>query len=531
MVKMKRYEYKQLALIACFIGVGCGPAQQGGPDAGQDMSTGADMPPAPDQGTPPDQGVGRADAGAQDMSMNTPDLSPAQDMAVDMPDMATVDMQLTPDLGDMSAPDMQMPDMIVDMASAPDMPPIAPDMSQDMSIQDMGVVATPLELVRISAGAAHTCGVDRQGAAWCWGEGSSGQLGDGMLTSQPSPVAVSMPAGVTFTEISAGDDHTCALSSSGSIYCWGLAGQGQVGDGGIDWRNLDFTRAVSAPVAIIAPAGVTFGEVSAGGRHTCATSTTGQAYCWGEGRRGALGTGLGGTEIEDEPVAVAQPVGIFFGEIAAGKEHTCASGLNPVNMTYATYCWGENMDGRLGTGSGAMIARAPELVTRTNGGSAFLAPEVGHLHTCSHAVGAMQQLYLYCWGSNSRGQLGNTVAPGGSITRPGDITEIPAPDTFLEVELGEESSCGISSNGKAWCWGSDQHGQLGDGAGVMDVSTPTRVAQPAGTMFRWITVGARHACAIDSLTDIAYCWGSDDSGQLGDGVTMGGAQSPTQVSR
>ncbi|HYH79903.1 MAG TPA: hypothetical protein VEX86_08895 [Longimicrobium sp.] len=108
-----------------------------------------------------------------------------------------------------------------------------------------------------------------------------GRLGDGSTTNRNTPTAVQHPTGVTFTQLSVGDGHTCALASGGQAWCWGKNADGQVGD------STTATRA--APVAVPQPTGVAFATIRAGGDHTCAATSGGQAYCWGANGQGQLG--------------------------------------------------------------------------------------------------------------------------------------------------------------------------------------------------------------------------------------------------
>ncbi len=145
----------------------------------------------------------------------------------------------------------------------------------------------------ISAGYNFTCGIAVGGAAHCWGLNQAGQLGDGTNTLRniPTPVA----GGLAFVRISAGLEHACALTAAGEVYCWGDNTWGQLGDGGSSDQP--------APVAVAAPGGATWAWVSAGENHTCAVTTEGVAYCWGDNHYGQLGTGT--NESSSVPVKVA----------------------------------------------------------------------------------------------------------------------------------------------------------------------------------------------------------------------------------
>lgn len=145
----------------------------------------------------------------------------------------------------------------------------------------------------VSAGYAHSCAIATSGAAYCWGLNEEGQLGDGTTTQRTTPAPVA--GGLTFVRISAGLEHACALTAAGEVYCWGDNTWGQLGDGGASDQ--------AAPVAVAAPGGATWAWVSAGENHTCGVTTEGVAFCWGDNHYGQLGTG---TNVSSNvPVKVA----------------------------------------------------------------------------------------------------------------------------------------------------------------------------------------------------------------------------------
>ena len=127
----------------------------------------------------------------------------------------------------------------------------------------------------------HTCAITSEGRAYCWGMNVYGQLGNNSTTGSRIPVAVQMPAGVSFQSIAAGYTHTCALTTEGKAYCWGRNTDGQLG-------NNSTTNSLT-PVAVQMPAGVSSQSIAASNVHTCALTTTGKAYCWGMNQYGQLG--------------------------------------------------------------------------------------------------------------------------------------------------------------------------------------------------------------------------------------------------
>ena len=153
----------------------------------------------------------------------------------------------------------------------------------------------------ISAGASHTCAIGSDGEGYCWGYGGDGRLGNGGTSQNSTPVLVSQGergTGVTFTSISASNAHTCAIGSNGEGYCWGYNYYGRLGNGG--------TSQSTTPVLVSQgerSTGVTFSSISAGSDYTCAIGSDGEGYCWGYNRNGQLGDGSSGTNA-DTPVLV-----------------------------------------------------------------------------------------------------------------------------------------------------------------------------------------------------------------------------------
>src|SRR2546422_957992 len=239
-------------------------------------------------------------------------------------------------------------------------------------------ITLPLTFAAVSAGDYHTCGVTTAGTAYCWGDNTHGELGDGTGTDRTSPVAVE--GGLTFASVSAGLAHTCGVTTGGAAYCWGYNADGQLGEG----TGTDRT----SPVAVLG--GVTFAAVSAGGYHTCGVTTAGTAYCWG---RGLLGDGtLRITNGPTSPVAVRG--GLTFAVVIAGRYHTCG-----VTTAGLACCWGENLDGELGYGT-TTSRTSPVAVL---GGLSFARVSAGVAHTCGVTTGGA----AYCWGYNAAGELGD----------------------------------------------------------------------------------------------------------------------------
>ncbi|MEU4163463.1 fibronectin type III domain-containing protein [Actinoplanes sp. NPDC026670] len=407
--------------------------------------------------------------------------------------------------------------------------------------------AAGVTFTRLTAGDLHTCGLGSDSKAYCWGSGGSGQLGDGNTIDRSSPVAVDAPAaGVTFIQLTAGTDHTCGVGSDNKAYCWGLLNTGQLGTGGSTDRSspvavsapaagVTFTQLTagrfftcglgsngkaycwgrgggvngSTPVVVDAPTpGVTYTRLAAGGYHVCGLGSDSKAYCWGGGNHGQLGDG--GTAGWSDPVAVDAPAaGVTFTQLTAGEEHSCGLGSDS-----KAYCWGSGGSGQLGDG-GTTDRSSPVAVDAPAAGVTFTQlAAAGERHTC----GLGSDGKAYCWGSGRYGQLGD-----GSVTDRLSPVAVNAPATgvtFTELAAaGYHHTCGQGSDGKAYCWGSASSGRLGDG-GTTDRLSPVAVNAPAtGVTFTEVIAGSDHTCGLGSDT-VAYCWGKGASGQLGDGVDL-----------
>ncbi len=186
--------------------------------------------------------------------------------------------------------------------------------------------------VALTAGVYHTCGLTSLGAAYCWGDNETSQLGNGStgFSTDTTPVAVS--GGLTFSALAAGSWHTFGLAGSGAAYCWGSNYGGQLGTG----------SATDSSIPVAVSGGLTFSAVAARGDHTCGLTSAGMAYCWGVNNSGQLGDG----SITNSSTPVAVSGGLTFSTLTAGAGHTCG-----LTSTKTTYCWGDNQYGQLGNGS------------------------------------------------------------------------------------------------------------------------------------------------------------------------------------
>ena len=310
------------------------------------------------------------------------------------------------------------------------------------------------------------------------------------------------PVPLTFASVSAGGKHTCGVTTSSDAYCWGANHARQLGTGG-------FSDQILVPTLVVG--GLTFQSASAARFHTCGLTQSGDAYCWGPNEHGEGG----GSTLTPNPMPVSG--GLSFQSVSAGEVHSCG-----VTTGGDAYCWGGNGDGQLGDGT--QVRRLTP--TPVSGGLVFQSISAGVLHTCALTTGGD----AYCWGRKSDGELGDgsNTGPEQCIgANPCSTTPLAVAGglTFQSVSAGSAHTCGLTTDGDAYCWGSNLNGKLGDGSdtgpeqcvgGNPCSTTPLAVA--GGHTFQSVSAGRLHSCAVTTGGE-AYCWGRNDDGQLGDGTT------------
>ncbi|MCL2825727.1 MAG: hypothetical protein FWD57_17180 [Polyangiaceae bacterium] len=347
-----------------------------------------------------------------------------------------------------------------------------------------------VKLPVISAGYEHTCAITMDGAAKCWGKNDKGQLGNGTTKDSAVPVTVQgLEAGVV--DISAGANQSCAITSSGQALCWGGNRSGVLG------TNSSSDSLIPAQVYGLESGAV---AIAAGVQRSCAIITNGAVRCWGEN-----GLSIDGTAVTN--MAPAPVSGFESGAIAisTGNTHVCA-----VNTAGAVLCWGWNHSAQLGDGT-VDPSSSPKLVSGLDSG--FAAVSAGSSFTCalSSAGSAM------CWGYNVDGRLGNGTTSQSRV--PAQVSGLTS--GVDAIAAGHASACALLSTGAVKCWGENSFGQLGIGNKARR-TTPTQVSGLESGAIA-ISVGGTpsvtfsgHACALTS-TGKALCWGYNATGQLGNG--------------
>lgn len=319
-------------------------------------------------------------------------------------------------------------------------------------------------------------------------------------------------------QVSAGIEFSCGVKGDGSVWCWGANDHGQLGAG-------DSGEARGVPVKVALP--VDFGAVSVGcGEvHACAFGSSGSVWCWGGGD--ALQLGLGASDAADHfaPVEMSFPAAALpLLDMSVGAAHTCV-----IDHDEHVWCWGENDHEECGQRVDAACPGASEPAECED--VPVPTPIMQHVEAARFVVSgdeftcAVDDLNeLSCWGDNSLGELGigELDVPGGSSARQTPLPNKAGRGAFLTLDslggapafaAGAEHAC-VVVGGSVICWGSNSSGQVGDGNKTPSQATPLVV-----TSARAVAGGcmAKHTCAITGPNDTLDCWGNNSDGQIGVG--------------
>lgn len=380
------------------------------------------------------------------------------------------------------------------------------------SVASAGVTAVPFvnqsAPTQAAGGAAHSCVRLANGTVRCWGLNSNGQLGNGTLVNSLTPVTPTSLAGVS--QVAAGDAFTCAVTTAGAggkVKCWGLNANGQIGNGTLTRKPVPTQVTTAGTTALV---GVS--QIATGANFACAVisaGVNGTVRCWGANNVGQLGDNS--TTQRTRPVTVkinATTALKGVTSIAAGGGSACA------RMAAGTvYCWGLGTSGQLGNNTTVSSKVAVPVTGLT--GATHVA--VGANFACARSsTGAVR-----CWGNNANGQLGDNTITNRKVPVVVKSSATATLTGATNVVAGAAHVCVIRGTGTAarvWCWGANANGQLGIGS-----TTGKRVATlvPSSTTFgaKALGLGAAHSLAVVPGTlrapsDLA-AWGRNANGQLG----------------
>ncbi len=380
---------------------------------------------------------------------------------------------------------------------------------------------------QVKGGDDHSCGV-RDGYAWCWGGNASGQLGnDNLGTSSAIPVRVGTVAtGTLFSDwvsVSASNDFSCGIRKNGTMWCWGLATNGKLGNN-VTSGTFAYPQQVGT-----AGTGTIFTdwvEVATATFTGCGIRSDGTAWCWGQGSNGRMGTGFTGVRGYPEQVGTSGSGTLFSDWVHIS--HRDQSGCG-VRANGTAWCWGQGSSGQLGNGASS-TSNVPVQVGTVGSGTDFtdwVMTSTGLNFSC----GVRANGTAWCWGTASgNGELGN-----GTFTTTSNVpVQVGTAGTstvftdWISLSSGSSFTCGTRSNGESWCWGLGSNGRLGYGSNVAK-SVPVQVGTSGdSTLFTdWIRTeqGVQTGCGVRA-NGSAWCWGRGTEGQVGDGLSAGANFTP-----
>lgn len=352
-----------------------------------------------------------------------------------------------------------------------------------------------------------------------WTLGPAGGLKVATATTSAGSVQFSAGSTVTYANVSAGGRNTCAVSTDNVLYCWGYNGEGQLGIGEAP-QGSGPVYAFPQPSA--ATGNLTFQQAVSSLFHGCAITLAGAGYCWGVNHDGRIGNNTQAAYLTS-PTQVGEPgtasLGHSYRSMGVSRNHTCG-----ITFGDRIYCWGYGRDGQVGNGAAVDVVKVPVEVA---GDHRFSQMSVGGLHTCGITLAGTTR----CWGVNLRGELGD-----GTTTDRLVPTAIAGGATFVRVASGYEHTCALTATGAAWCWGDNTYGQLGNGS---NTSSAFPVLVSGGLVFESISAGMHHTCGVvggappgggvSAAGGAVYCWGRNSTGQLGNGSQVS-ANQPTASS-
>jgi len=372
---------------------------------------------------------------------------------------------------------------------------------------------TPVIWKQIASG-NNTCGIASNNLFYCWGYNSDGQIGDNSTTQRLVPTAVdtSVSSGLNGKTVKSFGVSTFQACAIASDDLLYCWGRNNLGQlGDSTTTQRNVPTAVSTAVALN---GKTVLSIMPGYNHICAIASDNLAYCWGFNSSGQIGDNS--TTQRLVPTAVSTAValnGKTVKSMTSGTDHTCV-----IASDNLAYCWGNNDFGQLGdnTSVSKSVPVAVNTAVALNGKTIKSISAAGK-HTCAIASDDK----AYCWGLNDYGELGNASNVRSSVPVVVNTAVALAGKTIKSISAGENLTCVIASDDLAYCWGGDDYGQLGNSAPLSHSNVPVAVTVSgvlSGKTIKSIDTGVYHACVIASDNQ-RYCWGNNGDGAFGDNST------------
>ena len=375
-----------------------------------------------------------------------------------------------------------------------------------------GTGGTAVTWRSVSTGYTHTCGVTTANAGYCWGANYNFEVGSTQPSTGGTYKAPALVAGGhQWAQIVPGDgSFTCGVTTGSEAYCWGSTNAGRTGTNSAEGQSL------SVPTKVVY--GGTAKQISLGDGHGCLLSNEGNVWCWGA--NGNLQVNPAGPTNQTYYAPVQVAAGRTYSQISVAAHHSCALATDG-----EVWCWGKNTSGQLGIGTTTGVYTTPQNVI----GGSYTQIAAAKLHTC--ALTATGQ--AYCWGENSFGQTGvQPPTPGSYDARPTPVL-VGGGHTFRQLAtFMSGASCGLTTAGALYCWGSYMNGEFGIGpVAISNASqSATPMAAAGGMALASLSVGVnwRATCGV-TAAGAAWCWGTDSGDKLGNAGVESQAPTPVQV--
>lgn len=350
----------------------------------------------------------------------------------------------------------------------------------------------------LRSGGKHNCLIE-DSQAKCWGDNSFGQIGNGTNVSSGLLVPAVIPGGVR--SLYSGSEYSCAINNSFEIYCWGRNQSGQLGSSIMGDKNTPtlfdtFGRHISLSLSK--------GKVGETNRnyHTCGVDLfEGETRCWGSFDFGSLAQ-------DDYEVRYSNNTLVTYPSIMSSSSNSvCFESDGLVS------CLGGNNLGQLGDGGASGLSSTVAVPTSPLPDRVSVLTSGENFH-CSIVLND-----VYCWGQNDRGQLGRASYLSSFSASP--IMAENMPEFIFEIKAGSKFACALAGQ-KLYCWGDNSRGQLGQLVAYTSQmsATPVIVKKEDGSELSNITefsLGEEHACAISE--NKVYCWGDNSSRQSNNSTT------------
>lgn len=381
------------------------------------------------------------------------------------------------------------------------------------TVGSVGGIASPTwQTIALAFSGGSVCGITNGGEAWCWGRNNIGQLGNEDTADQAAAVRLGTSGSSTlwsdWTQIVGSSQATfCGIRSNGEAYCWGANNNGKIGNGNSTNQDKP-TRVGTGGTSTLWS---DWESISLGENHTCGIRTNGEAYCWGNGGNGQLGNGTT-TASQTTPVRVGtggtSTLWSDWASIAASGQHSCG-----IRDNGTAWCWGNGNDGQLGDGNTTDPQTTPVQVG-TSGTSTLWSDWESLSGGYSFTCGIRTNGEAYCWGDGSNGEMGNGVAgitgsPNTTPKRVGTSGTSTLWSDWANISANGSAPCGLRDDGTIWCWGNGDEGGLGNGTQDTEL-TPVQVGTTASdtlwTDWGQITSNGGFGCGIRSGGTV-WCWG------------------------